>query len=268
MAELFPLPNVTKDLTPFADTLVAADDLPTVSGGMAINEGNNSPINTHSEHSFADSTGDGNHNKNLPTTTADIHADSRVITNLENDSANQSLQPPLQHPPVISITTYSEGDSEGGSANQFDFANHSSLPQLAEIQLVTVLLQQSYKILSPILLDILCLIILHINISQLNILPFLLLSLMCMNHGIFKRLIQIKNGDKLCMMSYKPLIKIRPRVLLNFLKINMLWVVAGYIKSSSTQMGLLTDTRRVLWLKAILKLLAWIIRKPSHLLQR
>ena len=165
MAELFPLPNVTTDLTPSADTLVAADDFPTISGGMAINEGNNSPINTHSEHSFADSTGDGNHNKNLPTTTADIHADSRVITNLENDSANQSLQPPLQHPPVISITTYSEGDSEGGSANQFDFANHSSLPQLAEIQLVTVLLQQSYKILSPILLDILCLIILHINIS-------------------------------------------------------------------------------------------------------
>ena len=161
MAELFPLPNVTTDLTPSADTLVAANDFPTVSSGMAINEGNNSPINTHSEHSFADSTGDGNHNKNLSTTTADIHADSRVITNLENDSANQSLQPPLQHPPVISITI----DSEGGSANQSDFANHSSLPQLAEIQLVTVLLQQSYKILSPILLDILCLIILHINIS-------------------------------------------------------------------------------------------------------
>ena len=84
---------------------------------------------------------------------------------------------------------------------------------LVEIQLVTVLLQQSYKTLSPMLLDILCLIILHVNISQLNILPFLLLSLMCMNHKIFKRLIQMMNGDKLCMMSYKPLIKIRPEVL-------------------------------------------------------
>jgi len=64
------------------------------------------------------------------------------------------------------------------------------------------------------------------------------------------------NSDKLCMMSYKPLIKIRPGVLLNFLKINMLWAVARCIKSSSTQMGLLTNTRSVLWLRAILKILA------------
>jgi hypothetical protein len=75
-----------------------------------------------------------------------------------------------------------------------------------------------------------------------------------MNHEIFRRQIHMMNGDKLCMMSYKPLIKIRPGVLFNFPKINMLWAVGGYIKSSSTQMGLLTDTRHVLWLKAILKL--------------
>jgi len=91
MAELFPLPNVATDLTPSADTLVATDNFSTVSGGMAINEGNISPVNTHSEHSSADSKGDGNYNRNLSTTTTNIHANSRVITNFENDSANQSL---------------------------------------------------------------------------------------------------------------------------------------------------------------------------------
>jgi hypothetical protein len=36
----------------------------------------------------------------------------------------------------------------------------------------------------------------------------------------------------------------------------MLWAVVGCIKSSLTQMGLLTNTRLILWLRAILKLLA------------
>jgi len=125
MAELFPLPNVATNLTPSADTLATGDDFSTFSNGMAINERNISPVNTHSEHSSANSKGDGNHNRNLSTTMTDIHADSRAITNFENDSANQSL---LQHPPVISITTDSEGDFEGDSANQSDSANHSPLP--------------------------------------------------------------------------------------------------------------------------------------------
>ena len=124
------------------------------------------------------------------------------------------------------------------------------------IQYVIVLLQQSYKTLSFIQQDILSLITLHINISQLNILLFLLLSLMCMNHGIFRRQIHRMNDGRLCMMSCKPLIKIKPKVLSNFLKISMLWVVAGCIKSSLTRMGLLTNTSHVLWLRAILKLLA------------
>ena len=119
-----------------------------------------------------------------------------------------------------------------------------------------MLLQQSYKTLSPMLLDILYLITLHINISQLNILPFLLLFLICMNHKIFERQIHRMNGNKLCIMSCKPLIKIKHGVLLNSPKINMLWAVVGCIKSSLTQMGLLTNTRLILWLRAILKLLA------------
>jgi len=88
MVELFPLPNIATDLTPSADTLVVANDFSTTSGGMAINEGNISPVNIHYKHSSADFKGDGNHNRNLSTTMTDIHADSRVITNFENDLAN------------------------------------------------------------------------------------------------------------------------------------------------------------------------------------
>lgn len=124
------------------------------------------------------------------------------------------------------------------------------------IQSVTVLLQQSYKTLSLMQQDILSLIILYINISQLNILLFLLLSLMCTNYGIFRRQIHRMNGGTLCMMTCKPLIKIKLGVLSNFLKISMSWVVAGCIKSSLTRISLLTDTRHVLWLRAIFKLLA------------
>jgi hypothetical protein len=124
------------------------------------------------------------------------------------------------------------------------------------IQYVIVLLQQSYKTMSFIQQNILSLITLHINFSQLNILLFLLLSLMCMNHGIFRRQIHRMNDGRLCMMSCKPLIKIKLEVLSNFLKISMLWVVVGCIKSSLTRMSLLTNTSHVLWLRAILKLLA------------
>jgi hypothetical protein len=51
--------------------------------------------------------------------------------------------------------------------------------------------------------DILYLITLHINISQLNILPFLVIS-----DEIFMRQTHRMNGGRLCMMSCKPLIKI------------------------------------------------------------
>ena len=46
MAELFALPNVATNLTPFTDTLAAADNFSTFSDGIAINEGNISPVNT------------------------------------------------------------------------------------------------------------------------------------------------------------------------------------------------------------------------------
>jgi hypothetical protein len=73
MAELFALPNVATNLTPFTDTLAAADNFSTFSDGIAINEGNISPVNTHSIHSSVDSKVDGNHDKNLFTTTTDIY---------------------------------------------------------------------------------------------------------------------------------------------------------------------------------------------------
>jgi len=122
---------------------------------------------------------------------------------------------------------------------------------LVGIQLITVLLQQSYKTLSPMLQGILYLITLYINISQLNILSFLVIS-----DEIFMRQTHRMNGSRLYIMSCKPLIKITRGVLSNSLKINMLWEVVGCIKSSLTQMDSLTDTRRALWLKAILKPLA------------
>ena len=62
---------------------------------------------------------------------------------------------------------------------------------------------------------------------------------MCINHEIFKRQIHRINGGMLNMTSYKLLIKIKPRVWSNFVK-----------------MSLLIDTKHVLWLIAILKLLA------------
>jgi len=86
MAELFAQPNVATDLTPFADTLVAAANFSTFSDGIAINEGSISPVNTHSKHSSADSKVDGNHDNNLSTTTTDIYADSRVINPIISNS--------------------------------------------------------------------------------------------------------------------------------------------------------------------------------------
>ena len=97
---MFHLFNVAStDLAPFADTLFTADDTSSFPDGMATNEGNVSPVNTHSEHSSADSKADGNRNMHLSSTTADMHFDSRVvipiISDSKNDSANQSPQPPL-----------------------------------------------------------------------------------------------------------------------------------------------------------------------------
>ena len=86
MAEYFALPNVATNLTPSANTLAVADNFSTFSDGIAINDGNISPINTLSEHNFADSKVDGNHDKNLSTTTTNIHADSRAITLIISNS--------------------------------------------------------------------------------------------------------------------------------------------------------------------------------------
>jgi hypothetical protein len=255
MAELFPLPNVATDLTPSADSLVATDDFSTVSGGIAINEGNISPVNTHSEHSSADSKRDGNHNKNLSTTTADIHADSRVITNFENDSANQSLQPPLQHPPIISITTDSEGDSEGDSANQSDSTNHSPLPQPhknpTHHRAPPTKLQDSvtYAARHPMSNYLT-----YQHLSTEHAAFFIAISDVHEPHNFQ----EANSNDEWRQAMHGELQALDQNQTWSVVKLPKDKHVVGSrwcIKSSSTQMGVLTDTRRVLWLRVILKLL-------------
>jgi len=127
--------------------------------------------------------------------------------------------------------------------------------------------QESCKIFSFIQQNIISLISLHINVSYLLILLFLLISLTSMSHKIFRKPRRTSyhifvewrhpitfslNGDKLYIMSCKLLIRIKPRALSNFTKENMLATV-GFIRPSLTLIDLLIDTRHVLWLKDILK---------------
>jgi len=124
LTKLFPQPNATStDLSLSADRQLVADNISSFPNGVAVNKGNVSPANTHSEHSPGDSQVDdsSNHGKHLSTTTADIHSDSRVvipiILDFEDDSSNQSPQPHLQHPLGIPITMDSEEVSEGDFVN-------------------------------------------------------------------------------------------------------------------------------------------------------
>jgi hypothetical protein len=108
-----------------ANRLTTANDSPSFSDDVATNEGVVSLVNTHSEHSPADSQTDdnNNHDRHLSTTTIDMHSDLRVvipiISDSEDDSANQSPQPHLQHPPIIPITTDSKEVSESESVKPF-----------------------------------------------------------------------------------------------------------------------------------------------------
>lgn len=113
----------------FANRLTTAGDFSSFSDDVATNEGVVSLVNTHSEHSPADSQTDdnSNHDRHLSTTTTNMHFDSRavipIISDSEDDSANQSPHPHLQHPPIIPITTDSKEVSESESVN------HSPFPQ-------------------------------------------------------------------------------------------------------------------------------------------
>lgn len=82
---------------------------------------------------------------------------------------------------------------------------------------------------------------------------FSLISLTSMSHKIFRKPILRLNGDKLCIMNCKLLIRIKPRALSNFSKENMLLATGGFIRPSLTLIDLLIDTRHVLWLRDILK---------------
>jgi hypothetical protein len=114
-------------LASFANRLTIADDSSSFSDDVATNVGVVSLVNTHSEHSPADSqTNDNNnHDRHLSTITTDMHSDSRVvipiISDSEDDSANQSPNPHLQHPPIIPITTDSKEVSESESVNHSPF---------------------------------------------------------------------------------------------------------------------------------------------------
>jgi hypothetical protein len=69
---------------------------------------------------------------------------------------------------------------------------------------------------------------------------------MFMGHIIFMKPILWLNGDRLCMINCKLLIKIKPGAFSNFPKKNILLASDGYIRPSLTLIDLLTNTRHVL----------------------